>query len=555
MTSKKATKAGSLEFVALGGAGEIGMNLYLYGYDDQWLMVDLGIGFGDDSTPGIEIMTADPRFIVERRDKLAGLVITHAHEDHLGAVQHLWPQLKCPVYATPFAAAVLRAKLAGEGPEVPITEIPLKGRFQAGPFDVELVTLTHSIPEPNALAIRTPAGTVLHTGDWKIDPDPVIGEEVDEEALRALGEEGVTALIGDSTNIFVDGEAGSEALVKEGLLELARKPENLNHRFVVTCFATNVARLQTIAEVAEAVERDVVLVGRSLWRISEAARRTGYLHDVKPFLSDRDAGYLPPDRALYICTGSQGEPRAALARIASRSHPSVSLDPGDLVVFSSRVIPGNEPGISRVQNGLLRQGIRIITDDDHMVHVSGHPARDELARLYQWVRPQALIPVHGERRHLDAHAAFAKECQIPHSLVAENGTLVRLAPAPVEIVGEVETGILCVDGTRLVPMGDDFLKSRRRALWNGTVMVTVVLGRSGPAKAETQLSVPGLDPEETPFWLEELRTAANDVVAEMPTVARRDDAAVIQTVRQAVRRKAQATLGKKPVTEVHVVRI
>ncbi len=367
----------------------------------------------------------DPGFIVERRDRLLGIVATHAHEDHIGAIPYLWPQLRCPVWATPFTASLLRAKLTevGLADKVRINVVPMSGRFTIGPFELELITLTHSIPEPNAVVLRTAAGTVLHTGDWKLDPDPLIGEPTDEAALRRLGDEGVLAMVCDSTNALRPGSSGSEADLRHSLTELIGR---YDARVAVACFASNVARLETIAHAAAAHGRDVALVGRSLWRIDKAARENGYLADLPPFLTEDEAAYIPRDRIVMICTGSQGEPRAALARIARDDHPNVELEPGDVVIFSSRIIPGNEKSIGRLQNALARLGVEIVTEQDHFVHVSGHPARDELVRMYQMVRPQIAIPVHGEARHLLAHAQLAGECQVPQPLIIENGDMVRL---------------------------------------------------------------------------------------------------------------------------------
>ncbi|MBO0738548.1 MAG: ribonuclease J, partial [Alphaproteobacteria bacterium] len=358
--------ANALFFVPLGGAGEIGMNLNAYGYAGDWLIVDCGVTFGDDSQPGLEVVMPDPGFIVERRDRLLGIVATHAHEDHIGAIPYLWPQLRCPVWATPFTASLLRAKLveAGLADQVKINIVPISGRFTIGPFDLELITLTHSIPEPNGVAIRTPVGTVLHTGDWKFDPDPLIGPTADEAALRRLGEEGVLALIGDSTNAMRHGTSGSEAELRRSLSDLIGRYEA---RIAVACFASNVARLETIARAAAAHGRDVALVGRSLWRIDKAARENGYLTELPRFLTEDEAGYVPRDRILLICTGSQGEPRSALSRIAREEHPNVVLETGDVVIFSSRIIPGNEKPINRLQNALVRLGVEIVTEEDHFV--------------------------------------------------------------------------------------------------------------------------------------------------------------------------------------------
>ncbi|MDF2763106.1 MAG: putative metallo-beta-lactamase [Rhodospirillales bacterium] len=421
-----------LLFLPLGGAGEIGMNLNLYGHAGKWLMVDLGVTFGDEATPGIEVIMPDPRFIEERREDLVGIVLTHAHEDHLGAVPYLWERFGCPVWATPFTAAVLRRKLheTGLAGRVPILEVPLSGRFQAGPFEIELVTLTHSIPEPNALVIRTGAGTVLHSGDWKFDPEPLVGAPSDIDALRRLGEQNILALVCDSTNALVAGHSGSEAAVREELIRLFGR---FNNRIAVACFASNVARLESVVHAALAHDRHVALVGRSMRRIVEAAQETGYLTGLPPFVSEHDAGYLPREKVALLCTGSQGEPRSALARIARNDHPQVTLEPGDAVIFSSRVIPGNEKAIGALQNDLARLDVEIVTAEDEPVHVSGHPAREELARMYQLVRPRIAIPVHGERRHLEAHARLAEECQVPLAIAAENGRMIRLAPGPAEV--------------------------------------------------------------------------------------------------------------------------
>ncbi|MEA1673917.1 ribonuclease J [Nitrospirillum sp. BR 11163] len=545
----------ALYFLPLGGSGEIGMNLNLYHHAGKWLMVDLGVSFGDDAAPGVDVVMPDPEFIAERREDLAGLVLTHAHEDHLGAVQYLWTELRCPVYATPFTAAVLRAKLRETefSGLVQIIEVPLSGRFQVGPFDIELISLTHSIPEPNALVIRTPGGSVLHTGDWKLDPDPRVGAPVDEAALIALGHQGVTALVCDSTNATVPGTSGSEGTVAVGLEELiGRYP---GRRVAVACFATNVARLHSIAKAAAAHDRQVALVGRSLRRINEAARATGYLKDLPPFVTEHDVGYLPREAQVLICTGSQGEPRAALARIADGDHPEIDLEPGDVVVFSSREIPGNEKAIAKVQNGLIRRGIEVVTASDADVHVSGHPARDELAQMYQWVRPFLAVPVHGEQRHLKAHADLALECQVPRALVPENGVVIRIGPGEPEIIGTVPSGKLCLDGRRLVPLGGTLLRTRNRMVFNGAAVVTLVMDDT-ELLADPKLSVLGLlDGEEDALFIEGLIKGIGQAVDKLAEAERRDDAAVTEAARLAVRRTFHAAQGRKPVTEVHLVRV
>lgn len=544
-----------LLFLPLGGAGEIGMNLNLYGHDGRWLAIDCGVTFGDDTTPGIELIMADPTFIAERRENLVGLVLTHAHEDHLGAVPYLWPRLQCTVYATPFAAAILRRKLHETGlhDKVPIVELPMSGHVALEPFDIELVTLTHSIPEPNAVVIRTKAGTVLHTGDWKLDPEPLVGPMTDEAALRRLGEEGVLAMVCDSTNALVPGASGSEAEVRSGLMKLV---EGRKGRVAVACFASNIARLETAALVAKAHGRHAALVGRSLYRMEEAARATGYLPDLPPFVAEHDIGFLPRDAALLVCTGSQGEPRSALARIARGQHPHVALEPGDTAIFSSRVIPGNERSIGRLQDDLTRLGVEVLTSRDAFVHVSGHPARDELATMYNWVRPRIAVPVHGEHRHMHAHAALALECQVPEAAVAENGQILRLAPGRAEIVGEVHSGRLALDGHTLVPLSGTLMRERHRLAFGGAIVATLIVDHSGNLAAEPQLSAPGLiDPENGSDLLDTIMSGIRDTVAGLDGGQRRDDAALREAVRRGVRRVVHAELGKKPLTDIHLVRL
>ena len=542
-----------LLFLPLGGAGEIGMNLNLYGYGprgrERWMMVDLGITFGDGSLPGVDVMMPDPAFIEERLDQLDALVLTHAHEDHLGAVPHLWRRLGCPIYATPFTADILAHKLSEAGLEgqVDVTVIPLGGKFSVGPFELELITLTHSIPEPNAIAIRTPVGTVLHTGDWKFDPDPVVGDVSDEEALQRLGEEGTLAIVCDSTNVFTSGTSGSEGDLLESLTDLI---STLKERVVVTCFASNVARLETIAAAAAANDRDVVLAGRALWRFSEVGRAHGCLQDTPAFLDEEQAGFLPRDKTLIVCTGSQGEPRAALARIASGTHPRVSLDEGDTVIFSSRIIPGNETSIGRLQNQLVRSGVQIMTERDHFVHVSGHPARDEMIRMYQHVRPSIAIPVHGELRHMAEHARLAHDCQVSHSIVGENGCMMRIGPGEPGIVDHVPSGRLALEGNRVVPLDGELIRGRKRALWNGTAVVTVVVDQKGKLAAEPVLTTTGV--------LEDGDEGLHDAVLAAVKEAlnsKFDDEKTREAIRLAARRMFREKLNKKPITQVHLIQI
>ena len=547
-----------LTFLPLGGAGEIGMNLNLYGFgpreQETWVMVDLGITFGNGAQPGIDVIMPDPAFIEERRDRLAGLVLTHAHEDHLGAVPYLWERLQCPIYATPFTISILRRKLAETefGERVEITEVPLSGRFTVGPFDMELITLTHSIPEPNAIAIRTPVGNVLHTGDWKFDPGPVIGDAPDKAALSKFGDEGVLALVCDSTNVFTPGESGSEADLLDSLSSLIGECQG---RVAVACFATNVARLETIARAAAIQSRDVVLAGRSLWRINDAARENSYLTDIAAFIDEEDAGHIPDDKLLIICTGSQGEPRAALSRIAANDHRYITLDEGDTVIFSARSIPGNEASIGLLQNRLVRNGVRLVTSRDHFIHVSGHPARDELAQMYQLSRPQIAVPVHGERRHLEEHADLALECQVPKSIVAENGTMVRLGPDEPGIIGEVASGRLALDGNRLVAMDGELVRGRIRALYNGSAVLSVVLDGEGEWAAEPELTTIGVLETGEEAIAEAAIDAAREAMKGLSANKRKDDGEVREALRIAVRRTFRKTLDKNAQTTVHLIRI
>lgn len=547
--------ADELLFLPLGGTGEIGMNLNLYGHAGKWLMVDLGVTFADATLPGIDLIMPDPTFIEERRDDLAGLILTHAHEDHIGAVGHLWSRLRCPIYATAFTAAMLRPKLieAGIADEVEVTEIPLSGTFAVGPFEIELITLTHSIPEPNALVIRTDMGAVLHTGDWKLDPQPLVGESYDEAALRALADENVLAMVCDSTNALVDGDSGSEGEVRETLMELVG---GLKNRVAIACFASNVARLETAAKVAQAHGRRVALVGRSMLRVYQAARDTGYLQGLPPPIADDHLAYLPREEVLLLCTGSQGEPRSALWRIANDEHANAVLEEGDSVIFSSRIIPGNDVAIFRLQNQLVAKGIDVITDDQHFIHVSGHPAREELTQMYQWVRPRIAVPVHGERRHLAEHAQLAKECQIPHQIVGENGSLIRLAPGDPAIVDHVHAGRLVLDGNRLMPIGNAVVRARQKMAFAGAAVVTLVIGSDNLFQGLPVISAQGLlEPRDEADKLALAADGVREALRSLSPRDRRDDAAVKEAARRAARRVFQRMLGKKPVTDVHLVRL
>lgn len=539
-----------LVFLPLGGSGEIGMNLNLYGFGPperrKWVMVDLGITFGDETIPGVDVVMPDIRFIAERRKDLLGIVLTHAHEDHIGAVPHLWPILRCPIYATPFTAHLVRAKLDEYDVDARVTEIPLNGRFDIGPFNIELITLTHSILEPNAVAIRTPLGTVLNTGDWKIDPAPMLGDVTDEAALRRLGDEGVLAMTCDSTNVFVPGRAGSEGDVRTSLTKLIAGRQG--RRIAVTAFASNVARLETVALAAHDAGRSVALVGRSMRRMVAAAQATGYLNDLPPFVNEEQAGMLPPENAVYLCTGSQGEQGSALARIAAGEHRSAPLESGDAVIFSSRVIPGNEKKVGAMQNQLAARGVEIITDQDHLVHVSGHPCRDELADMYRWVRPKVAIPVHGELRHMMEHKRFALSLQVPNAIVAPNGSILKLAPGDTAIIDEAPSGRVHMDGKVPVAEGEGLARARRSLGFAGFAGVTVIVDRKGKLAASPSLQSDGI-PETVVAAMRE----AADGSARAARVD--DDEEAAERIRRAVRREAQVTWGKRPVVRVDIVRL
>ena len=550
--------ADELVFLSLGGAGEIGMNLNLYGYgppdDRRWIIADLGITFGNPDTPGIEVIMPDPAFIAEQRDDLLGIVLTHGHEDHLGAVAYLWSELRCPVYATPFTAALVRGKLTEAGllNEVPLHVIPIGGRLTLGPFDIEFVTTTHSILEPNALALHTPLGTVLHSGDFKIDPDPLIGETMDATRMREIGEAGCLALVCDSTNVFSEGTSGSEALVRDHLIELVASRKG---RVAITAFASNVVRLESAALAAKAAKRHLVLVGRSMHKMVQAAQETGYLKELPPLISEEDAAKLAPEKVLYLCTGSQGEGRAALARIAENTHPRVILQEGDTVIFSSRVIPGNELMIFRLQNMLAARNIEVLTEKDHFVHVSGHPCRDELAAMYSWLRPRIALPVHGEIRHLTEHARLARSLQVPEAVVAPNGSLVRLAPGPAVIIDEVPSGRLYLDGD-ILTRDEDALAERRRMGFAGHVGIFLVVGKQGQLMGDPQIMLSGV-PEydgDNEDIADQIIDAVTEALDDMPK-NKRDDGGLQETARKAARSLLKQIWGKRVPVEVAVMRI
>jgi ribonuclease J len=547
-------QASELLFVPLGGAGEIGLNLNLYGLDGQWLMVDLGISFADETLPGVEIVLPDPRFIEAQSEDLCGLVLTHAHEDHFGAIPYLWPRLRCPIWCTRFTAAVLRRKLEESRLKgVPVNIVAPGERFKVGPFDCALIEVTHSIPEAHALALRTPLGNVLHTGDWKLDPAPQVGPVTGSDALEAFGHEGVLAMVADSTNILNPGTSGSEAEVRDSLMELIGRQ---TERVVLTTFASNIARLSTALAVAQASGREVAAVGRSMRRMIEAAREVGYLKDIPELLDERTASELPRRKVLWLATGCQGEPRAALTRIAAGQHPTLALEPGDVVIFSSKIIPGNERTLYNLHNALIRGGIEVITEEDHFVHVSGHPCRDEVAQMYRWIKPEIAIPVHGEARHLHEHLAFARGLGVPQQIEVRNGDVVRLAPAPAEVVDEVPTGRLVLENDGLVAAGDDLFRTRRRLMAHGTVLIGLVLDGYGTLLAAPQLSTFGaVDLEREPDLEATVQSAIEDAVEALDDEAALDDEQIRAAVRVAVRRAFKLVREKRPIIEIQITRL
>ncbi len=545
-----------LVFVALGGLGEIGMNAYLYGYGPsdarQWLLVDLGITFpeGEDD-PGVDVIFPDLRFLEEEKSTLAGIVITHAHEDHIGAVIELWHRLGVPVFATPFTAGMLKAKLAEYGSRlpIPIREIPLNGRFEAGPFNVELIEMSHSIPESSALVIRTAAGTLLHTGDWKLDRTPLIGGAPDEARLNALGDEGVLAVIGDSTNAMREGTSPSEKDVARSLAEIVK---DAPQRVIVTTFASNVARIKAVADATRAAGRELVVAGRALHRVIDVAIDTGYLPQGFRYVDQQQFDELKRSKVVCLCTGSQGEPRAAMARIAENEHPDVSLAKGDMAIFSSRTIPGNEKAVGWIQNSLVRMGVEVITDGEALVHVTGHPRRDELRQLYAWTRPRIAIPMHGEARHLKAHAELARECGVAEVQVAYNGEMVRLAPGTVRIVDDAPVGRLFRDGRLIVPSGEGPVRERRKLAFAGIVVVALALSRRGDLMGDPQVTMEGVPAEDDAGEpMEEIvLSAVEGTLRSIPRDRRRDLEMVAEAVRRAVRGGIASAWGKKPIVKV-----
>ncbi len=548
-----------LVFVPLGGVGEIGMNFALYGFGPadkrEWLIVDVGVTFPDATLPGVDLVLPDTRFIEAQLPNLRGIVITHAHEDHYGALLDIWPKLKAPVWMTPFAAGLLEAKRQGEGgaPKIPVTVYRGGETFEVGPFKVEAIPVSHSIPEPMSLAITTPLGTVVHTGDWKIDPAPEIGPKTDEARFRAIGDAGVLALICDSTNAMREGESPSEQAVGVGLREVIEKAPG---RVAITTFSSNVGRIRSIAEAARDCGRQVLVLGRSLKRMIGVATELGYMEGIPAFIAEEDFGFIPRENLVIICTGSQGEARAALAKLARDEMKSVALSPGDIVVYSSRTIPGNEKAILETKNQLIEQGIRIIEDNEALVHVSGHPRRNELRQMYEWTRPQIGVPVHGEAAHLVAQGALMSASGIKQVAQVRDGDMIRLAPGAAEILGKVPFGRVYKDG-RLI--GDDQamgIRDRRKLSFAGHVALNVVLDDRYELAGDPDIVAIGVaEADAKGNNLEDVMLdAAIGAFESIPRQRRKDLDMVQESVRRAVRAAANEAWGKKPLVTVFVTR-
>ena len=548
-----------LLFCPLGGSGEIGMNMNLFAYgkseQHKWIMVDIGVTFADDTLPGIDLIYPDPGFIIDKKDDLLGIVLTHAHEDHIGAVAHIWPELKCKLYATPFTAALITEKFKEKKIDISsfLKIVPLNSKIKLGEFEIDFVTLTHSILEPNGLSIKTPLGTILHTGDWKIDPNPLIGNKIDEDKLKKIGEEGVSAMICDSTNIFSPGRAGSESDVRDSLLRIM---ELKTKRILVTSFASNVARMESIFYCAKKTGRAICLVGRSMHRIFKVAKKCGYLKGLIDPIEPREAKKVAKNKILYLATGSQGEPMGAMNRIVNGSHPEVFLEEGDCVIFSSKIIPGNEKKLYNLQNQIVRNNIEIISEENDFVHVSGHPNRDDLKDMYKWIKPKSLIPVHGEHRHMKEQITFANEMKIPYPVQVENGDIVKIYPGEKpQIYDKAPSGRLCVDGDISVDEDSVFIKERKNLANNGYVDLTLIISNKGTLYNKPFLNIKGLpifDKEEFFDGLEE------EIIKLTKTFSLRNtkqNENLIDGLKKTCRKYTKEKTGKKPITNINVIRI
>jgi len=547
-------------FCPLGGSGEIGMNMNLFAYGDpedrKWVIVDIGVTFADDTIPGIDLIYPDPGFIVSKKEDLLGLVLTHAHEDHIGAIAHIWPKLLCNIYATPFTSVLILEKFKEKkidiGNKLKIVE--LNGKVQLGPFKIEFVTLTHSILEPNGLSIETPAGTVLHTGDWKCDPNPLIGETINEKKLKQIGNKGILAMICDSTNVFSPGRAGSELDVRKNLLKIMQSKQK---RIIVTSFASNVARMESIFYCAEKIGRKISLVGRSMHRIYKAAKQCGYLKNLIEPLDPRDAKKISRKKIVYLCTGSQGEPNGAMTRISSYIHPDVTIESGDAVIFSSKIIPGNEKKLYKLHNQLVKNGVEVISEENEFVHVSGHPNRDDLKDMYNWVKPNSVIPVHGEHRHMIEHINFAKEMQVPYPVQVENGDIVQLFPGEKpKVTDKAPTGRIFVDGNISVGEGSQSIKDRKNLSHNGFLEITIIVNNVGAMIKKPIISFRGIpSSEESNNFIFDLEDKIQDICKTYSLNNSKQEQNLIEALKTNCRKTIKEKTGKRPYTNVNLVRV
>ncbi len=548
-----------LLFCPLGGSGEIGgnMNLYAYGKEDnqKWIIVDMGVSFADDSVPGVDLIMPDAGFIIDKKDDLLGIVLTHAHEDHIGAVAHLWPHLKCKIYATPFTAALIFEKFKEKKIDISsyLKVVALNSKIKLGDFEIDFVTLTHSILEPNGLSIKTPLGTVLHTGDWKIDSNPLIGSQIDEQKLKSIGNKGVSAMICDSTNIFSPGRAGSESDVRDSLLRIMEIKTN---RILVTSFASNVARMESIFYCAKKLGRNICLVGRSMQRIYKAAKKCGYLQGLIEPLEPRDAKKVTKNKIIYLATGSQGEPMGAMNRIINGIHPDVNLESGDCVIFSSKIIPGNEKKLYHLQNLIVKNKMEIISEENAFVHVSGHPNRDDLKDMYKWVKPQCVIPVHGEHRHMAEHVSFAKEMQVPKTLLIENGDIIKILPGnKPEIIDKAPSGKVYLDGNLGVDSDSQSIKERRNISINGYLEITLIVSNNGKVKKPV-ISFKGIPAsEENKNFIFDMEDQIFSICKTFSLQSKNQEKNLIETIKQNCRRIVKDRTGKKPFTNINIARI
>ena len=548
-----------LLFCPLGGSGEIGMNMNLFAYgkpgEQKWIIVDIGVTFADDTVPGIDLIYPDPGFIIDKKDDLLGIVLTHAHEDHIGAIVHIWPKLKCKIYATPFTAVLIGEKFKEKKIDIGayLKIVELNSTLKLEPFSIEFITMTHSILEPNGLKIQTPVGNILHTGDWKVDPNPLIGEDINAKRLKEIGEEGVLAMICDSTNVFSYGKSGSELDVRKSLVNIMKR---LKKKIIVTSFASNVARMETIFHCAKQTGRNISLVGRSMHRIFKAARKCGYLKDVIEPIDPREAKNLSSEKIVYLCTGSQGEPMGAMMRIAKFTHPDVIIEKGDAVIFSSKIIPGNEKKLYKLHNQLVKEGVEVISEENEFVHVSGHPNREDLKEMYGWVRPKCIIPVHGEHRHMIEHINFAKEMHVPNSVLVENGDIVKLYPgSKPEVYDRAPSGKLYVDGNISVEEDAKSIKERRNLSTYGFLDVTILINPDGNIHDKpilTYVGLPVIENENFKYGLEE---EINKTTKTFSLNDKKQQINIIDTIKLVCKKYSKEKTGKKPITNVNLVRI